>query len=875
MISLDLFPVPRPATPIDLKQSRLFKLAAAFLFCYALIITLAPAARSHTWAVDYRWQHWIGFTAWLAGFAWLHRQVQTRLIDRDPYILPTAALLTGWGMMEIWRLSDGFGLRQTLWMLVCIGVLGAGLRLNSAFQILRHYKYLWLTGGLLLTALTFIFGTYPGGVGPHLWLGCCGIYLQPSEPLKLLLIVYLTAYLADHLAPEFNLLQLATPTLLLTGVALALLIGQRDLGTATLFIVLYATILYLASGRRRILLISLGIAALSAVAGYLLFDVVRLRVDTWLNPWLDPSGRAYQIVQSLLAVAAGGLFGSGPGLGSPGLVPVAHSDFIFASISEEMGLVGTLGLIALFALFTVRGLITALRATETYQRYLAASITTYLTAQTILIIGGNLRLFPLTGVTLPFVSYGGSSLLTAYIALLILMQISNPQEREPAPLPNPRPYLWIGGGLLGGLLILGILNAWWGAWRAPDLLLRSDNPRRSIADRYVARGALLDRNSSPLMATTGESGSYQRISIYPALSGTIGYTHPTYGQSGLEASLDAYLRGVRGNPASTIWWNELLTQQPPPGLDVRLSLDLDFQRKADELLGDQSGAIVLMNAQSGEILAMASHPTFDANTLDQNWNQWIKDPNAPFLNRATQGLYPPGGALGPFLLTALTEHGAPPFYPTNLVSQDATCTGPGYDATDWTSTVKIGCQTGLSSLGTHLGSDLLLDLFKRLGFYSTPNVLLPAQSQAAPAQISDIKSAAAGQTDVTVSPLQMAMAASALTSEGVRPPARLALAVNTPYQGWVILPAGESPKPIFSAKTVRQVTQSLAVTNQPFWQSVGRAKNGKNQSLTWMIGGTLPQWKGAPLAIAVLIESDNPTLAQSIGQGVLTTVLQP
>lgn len=875
MISLDLFPALNPATSTDLKQSRLLKLAAAFLFCYALIITLSPAARSHTWAVTYRWQHWLGFAAWMVGFSWLHRQVQNRLTEYDPYLLPIGALLTGWGTMEIWRLSDNFGLRQTIWLLICIGVVGIGLRLGSVFQILRRYKYLWLIGGLLLTGLTFFFGTYPGGVGPHLWLGCCGIYLQPSEPLKLLLIVYLTAYLADHLAPEFNLLQLVTPTLLLTGVALSLLIGQRDLGTAILFIVLYATILYLASGRRRILLTSLGIVVIASIAGYLLFDVVRLRVDAWLNPWIDPSGRAYQIVQSLLAVAAGGILGSGPGMGSPGLVPVAHSDFIFASISEEMGLAGSLAMIALYSLFTVRGMLTALRAPEIYQRYLAAGITTYITAQSILIIGGNLRLFPLTGVTLPFVSYGGSSLLTAFIALLLLLQISNPQEREPSPLPNPRPYLLIGGGLLAGLVVLGLLSSWWSIWRSSDLLTRSDNPRRSIADRYVPRGSLLDRNSQPLDVTTGESGSFERLSNYPELSSTLGYTHPIYGQAGLEASLDPYLRGERGNPASWIWWNELLTQQPPPGLNVRLSLDLNFQRKADELLGSHSGAVVLLNASSGEILAMASHPTFDANTLEENWDKWIDDPNAPFINRATQGLYSPGGVLGPFLLSALSERGALPFFSPNWITYDATCVSSAEETKTWAGSVQIGCQKAIASLGSYLGSDLLLDLYKNLGFYTAPDVSLPTNFQSAPAQISDVKSAAVGKSDVSVTPLQMALAAASLTADGARPPARLALAVNTPLQGWVILPASQNPVQIYTAETVHQVTASLAVENQPLWQTIGSAQTGEGKPLTWMIGGTLTEWTGTPLAIAVLLEEDNSTLAQDIGQGVLKSVLQP
>ena len=237
------------------------------------------------------------------------------------------------------------------------------------------------------------------------------------------------------------------------GIALLLLAVQRDLGTASIFIFLYAIILFIASGKKRILLISLVGLVVAGIAGYFLFDVVRLRVDAWLNPWLDPSGRSFQIVQSLMAVANGGTSGRGPGLGSPGLVPVAISDFVFVAIAEETGLVGTLGLLALIGFFVARGLRTAMRAPDSFRRILAAGLTAYIGAQSILIIGGNIRLFPLTGVTLPFVSYGGSSLLTSFLALLILLFISSQPEEEPAPLPDPQPYL-----ILAGLVGLGLFG---------------------------------------------------------------------------------------------------------------------------------------------------------------------------------------------------------------------------------------------------------------------------------------------------------------------------------------------------------------------------------------------------------------------------------
>ena len=286
-------------TPHDKLQSRLLKLAALFLCLYAIAITLAPAARFRTWQTEYPWKHWIGYLIWLGLFTLAHHRMRRSLPESDPYLLPLAGLLSGWGMLTISRLAPSLGLRQSAWLLVSVIVLLLGLRLPVDLNFLRRFKYLWLTGGLLLTALTLVFGTNPLGMGPRLWLGCCGVYFQPSEPLKLLLIIYLSAYLADRqlflIAPTQPrrlsildrlavLVPLLVPTLVMTGLAVLLLLVQRDLGTAFVFLFLYALIVYLATGLSPILLASLVSMLLAGISGYFLYDVVRLRVDAWLIP---------------------------------------------------------------------------------------------------------------------------------------------------------------------------------------------------------------------------------------------------------------------------------------------------------------------------------------------------------------------------------------------------------------------------------------------------------------------------------------------------------------------------------------------------------------------------------------------------------------
>lgn len=852
------------------------RLAALFLLLYATILTLSPAVRYHSWQVTLRWTHWFGFIAWVLLFLIADRASRKLLPERDPFLLPVAAFLSGWGLMTIWRISDGFGARQSAWLAVCIAVFIAGLRVPNVLPFLRRYKYLWLTGGLLLTGLTFFFGTYPGGPGPRLWLGCCGVYFQPSEPLKLLLIVYLSSYLADHMLAQFSLMQLLTPTLAVTGVAAVLLIAQRDLGTTSLLIFIYAAILFTALGLKRVVAVSLGMISLASVAAYFSFDVVRLRVDAWINPWVDPTGRSYQIVQSLLGVAAGGLGGQGPGLGNPGVVPVAISDFIFSAISEEAGLVGSIAIILLVAILMVRGLRVAFCAPDLYQRSLAAGLTIYLAAQSLLIMGGNLRLFPLTGITLPFVSYGGSSLLTSYLSLLLLLQISNQPEDEPAALPNTRPYLVLGSLLMIGLVAAALLDGWWAVYRSDALLARYDNPRRSINDRFVKRGSLLDRNDLAISSTSGSPGSYTRLLNYPPLSPITGYTDPIYGLAGLEASLDAYLRGMQGYPASTLWWSQTLYSQPPPGLDVRLTIDLNMQRIADEALGTNAGAAVLINARSGEILAMASHPYFDPARLSDDWAKISQDPGAPLLDRAAQGQYPPGTVLGPFFMAARISRGEP--LPeladgVDYLSKEGIvrCSGLLAANPTFAAAVSAGCPNPLVNLAQALGASETLALFNRLGFYQAPGIPLPVASQPIPPAIDPLEQAAIGRGGVQISPLQMALAAATISSDGMLPQPRLTIAVQSPAQGWSVLPADGAPRRVFVTGTSDRVAALLARTDAPLWQALGGAPNGSNKWVSWFIGGTLPEWQGTPLAVAIVVEQDNSRLAATVGDQLLRT----
>jgi cell division protein FtsW (lipid II flippase) len=803
----------------DKTQSLLLRWAAFFLFIQSIILTISPAVRERTWDVDYRFSHWIGFLAWVVLINFAHRATIKFLPERDPYLLPAAALLSGWGLLTIWRLDEAFGIRQIIWLGVSILIFILALfSQQKIIAFLRRYKYVLLSGGLLVTALTLIFGTNPLGIGPRLWLGCCGVYFQPSEPLKLLLVIYLSSYLADHVNIHLSSLPLFVPTLAVTGLALLLLIVQRDLGTASIFICIFTVFIFLYTGKRRVILSAILLLTAALLMGYFYIDIIHIRVEGWLDPWADPTGKSYQIVQSLLAIANGGIIGRGIGLGNPLLVPVAISDFIFSAIAEETGLVGSIGLLLLIWLILARGLIASLHAPDRFRRYLGAGTVTYLGIQSLLIIGGNLRLLPLTGITLPFVSYGGSSLLTSYMALFLLLTISNLEDIEPAPLQDQKPYTLLAGMFALGFASIALTNAWWAIIRAPNLLNRTDNPRRSIADRYVPRGELVDRNNQPINITEGESGNYQRVYLYPELASIIGYTNPVYGQAGLESTLDDYLRGLQGNPSSLIWWDHILYGTPPPGLDVRLSLSLALQSKTDQLLSDHTGAIILMNAETGEILAMASHPTFDPNLLSEQGELLAQNPLAPLINRATQGLYPIGSAMEP-LIKAMFGSAQPT-------------------------------------------ESELTRYYQNLGLFQAPALNIPEVFDSSTRSVKDLK----------VSPLQVGLAAALLSHDGIMPAPRIATAVNTPEQGWVVLSAEGLPIEVMHSKFAKDAALSFVTKDKSYWSHVGQASLNNNVT-TWLLAGTLPDWKGTPLVLVITLEENDAFFAKNIGDKIINAAL--
>lgn len=354
----------------------------------------------------------------------------------DQLLLPLAGLLNGIGYVFIARLDNDLAALQATWTFLGVAAYIGTLLVIRRSRLLEAYRYTFLFAGvaLLLLPLAPVIGQSING--SRIWVSIGPINFQPGEFAKIALAIFFAGYLKN----TRELLSLTTfkvgplslpeprhlaPLLAAWGVSLLVMVAEKDLGSSLLFFLLFLVVVWVATERLTYLVTGMALFLGGAVVAWRIFGHVQVRVDAWLDPWQDPRGGGFQVIEAAFGIASGGLTGAGPGLGDPGRVPIAESDFIFATISEELGLLGGTAILITYILMIGSGLRIALRADEPFAKLLAVGLTTLLGFQAFIIIGGVIRLLPLTGVTLPFVSYGGSSLLSNYVLLAILMRISN------------------------------------------------------------------------------------------------------------------------------------------------------------------------------------------------------------------------------------------------------------------------------------------------------------------------------------------------------------------------------------------------------------------------------------------------------------------
>ncbi|MBV8434025.1 MAG: FtsW/RodA/SpoVE family cell cycle protein [Candidatus Eremiobacteraeota bacterium] len=349
---------------------------------------------------------------------------------RDDFIPAIAILLTSIGLVVIARVDATLAQRQLIWFTLALGlaiVIGPALR---RYRVLARYKYVWILASIVLFVLVALFGQEVNGA--KLWIRVGSLQFEPIEAIKLFVVLFMAAYLAETAdviaaARPWSLranVKYLGPLFIGWGTSVGILVFERDIGTAALLLGIFAAMLYVATRRLDLVIGSIAVFSLAAWWAMHHYSYVAARIAAWRYPFADPYGSGYQSLQALFGLGAGGLFGTGYGLGKPGYIPAVATDYVYAAFSEEFGALAGIAVIALFLVLVLRALTVAREKPDLYGRLLATGLAATLGFQVFIIVGGVLHLFPLTGITLPFFSYGGSSLVANYLLVAFLWALS-------------------------------------------------------------------------------------------------------------------------------------------------------------------------------------------------------------------------------------------------------------------------------------------------------------------------------------------------------------------------------------------------------------------------------------------------------------------
>lgn len=678
----------------------LLLIAAAFpvTLLYAMYVVTTGAALSfQTLAVP------LGL---FAAFAAAHIGVRIFAPGADPAILPVVFTLSGIGITFVTRLQPDASLGQVIFLFLGVALMVGTLAVVKNLEVIKRYKYVLGIAGIILLVLPMFIGTEI--YGSKLWIKIGGFQFQPGEFAKVLIVLFLAGYLAENrellsisnrtvLGIKFPRLRLLYPLFIVWGVCLLVVAFERDLGSALLFYTIFLIMLYVATGRVSYVIIGLALLAVGAFGMYQIMSHVQVRVAIWLDPFSDAQNLGYQIVQSLFSLADGGLAGVGIGKGMADIIPVVASDMIFAAIGEEMGLLGGSAVLLLFMLFAVRGLTTAARAKSDLAAFSAAGLTAAISFQAFTIVGGVTKLIPLTGVTLPFMSQGGSSLLASFVIVALLLRAGDEATGRSTEIANTstdlatasyrttvrgshmrRPALDTPeSGLLGRVALANRLTrtvflftalfavligniTYIQVIKASEYQDMPSNNHTINKARFIKRGSIITADGLTLAESIQQAdGTYARS--YPngnLAAHVVGYYSQQYGTMGIENTQNDTLTGSKDYSS---WQNALnsLAGISEPGNSVQLTIDSRIQRAAEQALAGRVGAIVALDPRSGAVLAWASAPTFD----NTNIQAAIEAANASggadtsMYDRATLALYTPGSTFKVLTLASALENG--------------------------------------------------------------------------------------------------------------------------------------------------------------------------------------------------------------------------
>jgi peptidoglycan glycosyltransferase len=668
-------------------------------------------------------------------------------------------------------------------MLVGIAAMLATLIACKNLDKLANYKYTFMVIGIILLLSPMLPGIGTEVNGSRLWLSLGPLSFQPGELAKICIVIFLAGYLAQNRemlsvftwrVGPFHLPSLPTllPLLAMWALAFLIVVLEKDLGSALVLFLVFIVMLYVATGKKFYVVFGLALAAIGAIALYGMFSHVQTRVEIWLDPFADAQGSGYQIIQALYSMADGGLFGEGIGRGMNYLIPYVESDFIFAAIAEEIGLLGASGVLLLYLCFAIRGILTAARAKSDVSSLISVGATAIIILQSFIIVGGVTRLIPLTGITLPFISQGGSSLLAGFIVVGLLLRAGNEatglnsdvtsatsaidmsgvnfaEGRGPRAGRGAHSATFANNSVLGRvalgrrlthtIIIFSVLFAVLVANLTYIMVIDAERVQNLASNNHtIARDAETERGTistsdGVVLAQSVENadGTYDRV--YPAgdlASHVVGYYSEQYGTSGIEAACNDTLTGSTDFASWTDVLNSLAGVSTA-GNDVKLTINSSVQQAAQDAIAGYTGACVVLDPTTGAVLAMASSPTYDAADFASILSGQSSQ-GSELLNRAIDAVYAPGSTFKMVTLTAALED--------DVAAVDSTYNAPGVldignanvhnfnDTSYGTITLKrafeVSSNTVFGQLGVEIGADNLVAAAEAFGFNHTLNFTL-------------------------------------------------------------------------------------------------------------------------------------------------------
>lgn len=777
--------------------------------------------------------YWIHASLLILGFFLLHALMRRRAPGADPFLLPSVMVLCGLSAIALFSMKDP--LRDTAVFAqqvrgILLGMLAFAIPFTAKFRGFRawRYTYIYALSAIFLVLTLLFFGRGPAGARIN-FLG-----FQPMEIIKIALVFFVASYLCDrwHIlldrtGPkrrfEMPLFRDLGPLVVIYLLSLLTFVLVRDLGPMLILFGMFVVMLYVATGKPSFVAVGLVVVGITGwIAHVLDLGVLGTRVDMWLHPWENAHMNGMQLAQGFWGMATGGLWGSGLGLGSSHHIPRGGSDLIFASLGEEIGLVGLLIVLALYSLIIVRGLRIALHARTDFDRFLGVGLTALFGIQTVIIVFGVLGITPLTGVTLPFASYGKSSLVASFFVLGMLLNISaDGRHGVEVRMETMRAFRGLAFGFL--VLLLGVAGIGRLVWiqgikadqiagrliTTPDAdrVVRAHiNPRLRSVEASIPRGTIYDRNGKPVASSrASELGDLAEEAVERP-----GRRYYPYG--GDMVHLVGYLDSRCGGPVGMEKWrngdlrgfddySELLPiyrlrrtpfQPHRVGKDVTLTIDAELQKavvraltKYTEAIRDRrtrqrktKAAAVVLDVYTGEVLAAASIPDFDPNELTPGaWKSYNVGGDSEYvlINRALNGLYPPGSTFKLVTAASALESGVDMTYTCRHREHNVRWRADGktwsrrwitdleemgaHGSTDLSKAIRVSCNVYFAHLGLELGQDRLYETAaQRFKLANIPPPKRLAQ---------DLPDNAYGQGTILVTPVEMARVVAAIANKGV------------------------------------------------------------------------------------------------------------